>query len=100
MSAERPVCATAAATVRIANRLGLHARPATVFAQTAGAFESDISVRRMDQRPPVDGKSVMHLMMLAATQGTALEIAATGADAEEALRALVALVEREFDEEE
>lgn len=87
---------TASATVTITNKLGLHARPAMMFVESAAGFESDITVRRADHRESVDGKSIMEMMMLAATQGTAMEITATGADADDAVRELVALVKSSF----
>jgi phosphocarrier protein len=83
--------------VKILNRLGLHARPAMSFVDTANAFESDIRVGKGDQQ--VDGKSIMQMMMLAATQGTELLIRARGPDARAAVEALRGLVERKFDEE-
>jgi phosphocarrier protein len=89
----------ASATVKIANRLGLHARPATAFVQHAGAYKSDITVRRSDSKEAVNGKSIMELLMLAATQGTTLEITATGTDAPKAIDSLKKLVESKFGEE-
>ena len=86
-----------AASVTIENRLGLHARPAMTFVDTASGFSADIAVRKGDQC--VDGKSIMEMMMLAATQGTELVIEAQGDDADEAIAALQKLVERKFDEE-
>lgn len=83
--------------VKIGNRLGLHARPAMSFVDTAARFRSDIKVSKGSQ--VVDGKSIMQLMMLAATQGTELEIAADGPDAEQAVSTLQQLVESNFDEE-
>lgn len=83
--------------VTITNKLGLHARPAMAFADTAAQFKSDIKVIKAGN--PYDGKSIMNLMMLAATQGTVLEIAATGPDADQAVAALQKLVESNFDEE-
>ncbi|MHC4832724.1 MAG: HPr family phosphocarrier protein [Planctomycetota bacterium] len=85
--------------VSIANRLGLHARPATAFAQAAGRFRASVEVRRCDGREWVDGKSIMQLLMLAATAGTELEIRARGDDAAEATTALETLVKQRFDEE-
>ncbi|MDP6602367.1 MAG: HPr family phosphocarrier protein [Phycisphaerales bacterium] len=85
-------------TVTIPNRLGMHARPATLFAETAGRFGSDVTVRRNDGGDPVDGKSIMQLMMLAATEGTALVIDAKGDDADDAVASLVGLVQGGFDE--
>ena len=90
---------TASTVVTVSNKLGLHARPATLFAETAKSVSADVTVRRCDQGDTVDGKSVMQMMMLAATQGTRIEITANGADAEEAVRRLVELVKSGFQEE-
>ncbi len=90
---------TASAVVTVANKLGLHARPATLFVETASSADSRITVRRCDQDDPVDGTSIMQMLMLAATQGTEIEITATGSDADEAVKALVRLVESGFQEE-
>jgi phosphotransferase system HPr (HPr) family protein len=84
--------------VKVQNRLGLHARPAMLLAETAQRFAADITVRRTDQDEAVDAKSIMKIMMLAATVGTELEITATGEGAEEAVRELVQLVQVGFDE--
>ena len=90
---------TASAVVTVANKLGLHARPATLFVQLASDSDSDITVRRTDQDGSVNGKSVMQMMMLAATQGTKIEITADGADAKEAVATLVQLVKSGFQED-
>ena len=90
---------TASAVVTVANKLGLHARPATLFAQTAAGAEADIKVRRCDFGDAVDGKSIMQMMMLAATLGTEIEITANGSDAEEAVQTLVKLVASGFRED-
>ena len=90
---------SATARVTIANRLGLHARPAMMFVEVASKFPADITVCRTDQNEPVDGKSIMQLMMLAATQGTVLEITASGERAQDAIDELVALVKSSFSEE-
>lgn len=87
----------ASVKVTITNKLGLHARPAMAFADTAAQFQSDIHVIKSGNK--FDGKSIMNLMMLAATQGTELEIAAKGPDADAALAALQKLVESKFDED-
>ena len=92
-----PAGNSAQARLTIVNRLGLHARPAMSFVDAANGFTSHITVRKGDQ--VVDGKSIMQMMMLAATQGTELEITADGPDAAQAVAALRALVERKFDEE-
>ena len=76
----------------IRSELGLHARPAGEFAVMAGRFESEISVG--DGREWVYGRSVLSLLSLAAGRGVKLKIRATGADAEEAVTALGALLER------
>lgn len=91
--------ATSIATIK--NRLGLHARPAMAFVDLASTFASEITVRRTDGNPgdPVDGKSIMMMMMLAATQGTELEISAEGEDAGTAAVKLKELVDSGFDEE-
>lgn len=87
------------ARVTISNRLGLHARPAMVFVETACRFKAEVTVRRCDQQEAVDGKSIMQLMMLAATHGTELEITGRNDDAHDAVRTLVELVKSRFDEE-
>ncbi len=86
-----------AAKVTVVNRLGLHARPATAVADCAQRFKSTIALKREDQE--IDGKSIMQIMLLAATQGVELEVIARGDDAEEACKALGDLFARGFDEE-
>jgi phosphocarrier protein HPr len=83
--------------VTIVNKLGLHARPAMTFVDLASTFQSEVTVRRNDQE--VDGKSIMHMMMLAATKGTELTVTATGPDAQKACEALKKLVDGGFDED-
>ncbi len=84
-------------TVIIVNRLGLHARPAMEFVDSASAFASKITVCKGDQR--VDGKSIMQMMLLAATRGTELVVEAEGDDAQQACDALKDIVARGFGEE-
>jgi phosphocarrier protein len=84
--------------ITICNKLGLHARAAAKFVTLAAQFESDIQLARGQQQ--VNGKSIMGVMMLAASKGTQLEIIACGADETEAGQMLGALVERRFDEAE
>ena len=86
-----------ARTVAISNRLGLHARAAAKFVKLASSFTAEIVVAKGGVE--VSGRSIMGLMMLAASPGTSIEIRSTGNDAAEALEALVDLVERRFDEE-
>jgi len=69
------------------------------FVDAANGFAADVRVRRMDNEEVVDGKSIMQMLLLAATQGTELEITCEGSDADRALSALVRLVESKFDEE-
>ncbi|HUO10004.1 MAG TPA: HPr family phosphocarrier protein [Phycisphaerae bacterium] len=83
--------------VTIQNKLGLHARPAMQFVDIANQFQSGVKVWKGDQ--VVDGKSIMQMMMLAATAGTPLKIVAEGADAEKALDALEKLINGRFGEE-
>ncbi len=90
---------TASAVVSIPNKLGLHARPAMIFVEAASKLKSDVTVKRCDQDEVVDGKSIMQMMMLAATQGTKIQIDATGSDADNAVEALVKLVESGFQED-
>ena len=97
---ERFVSNVRSVKVKISNRLGLHARPAMVFVETASKYQSDITVRRCDQKETVDGKSIMQLMMLAATHGTEIEITAKNHDdADAAIKDLIALVNSKFQEE-
>ncbi len=84
-------------TVTIVNRLGLHARAAARLVTLASGYAAEILIRRDGQE--VNGKSIMGVMMLAAGQGTELELCARGEDAGEALAALVDLIARGFDEE-
>ena len=84
--------------VTIPNRLGLHARAAAKFVQTAARFACEISVTRAGNR--VNGKSIMGLMMLAAAQGAELELSTKGQDEAEAMAALLELIDGRFGESE
>jgi phosphocarrier protein HPr len=84
-------------TVTICNRRGLHARAAARIAKLAEGFSADISVGANGLT--VSALSIMGLMLLAAGPGTNVEIDATGAAAEEAIAALVAMIETGFDED-
>ena len=81
----------------IRNQRGLHARAAAKFVKVAGGFDAQVRVIKGDM--DVSGTSIMGLMMLAAGIGTDIELRACGAQANEAMRALVELIERKFDEE-
>ncbi len=83
--------------VKIVNRLGIHARPATLFTKTASDFDSEIEVEKDGM--VVDGKSILGLLMLVAGKGSEIIIRADGPDEEEALEALVKLVEDGFGED-
>jgi phosphocarrier protein len=83
--------------VRIVNRLGLHARAAARFVHTANRFRSRITVAR-DGRA-MDGKSILGILLLAASQGTRLLVSAEGEDEAPAVEALAALVDEGFGEE-
>ncbi len=84
-------------TTVIINKLGLHARPAMCFVDLAGTFSSAITVRK--DETTVDGKSIMEMMMLAASKGAVLEITVEGDDAEIAAKKLKSLVDGGFEEE-
>ncbi len=84
-------------TVKIVNTLGLHARPAAAFAKLASDFESQITVVKDGNE--VNGKSILGLMMLVAPKGSEITIRAEGPDEEEAVEALVKLVEHGFGED-
>lgn len=86
-----------AITVKIKNRLGLHARPAMAFVDTASQFPCSVRILKGDES--VDGKSVMEIMLLAATQGTELQLDIHGELAQDCGVALKALVDRGFDED-
>jgi phosphocarrier protein HPr len=82
--------------VTIVNPLGLHARAAARFVHMASGFSARIRVARGGRE--MDGKSIMGLLLLAAAQGSVITISAAGDDEEQAIAALLALVERGFDE--
>lgn len=84
-------------TVVIANRYGLHARPAAEFVKLAAKFRSEITVRKEDLE--VNGKSIMGMMMLAAEYGTSITIRASGEDAASAVDGLAELVTGRFGED-
>ena len=81
----------------IRNQRGLHARAAAKFVKVAGGFNAQVRVIKGDM--DVSGTSIMGLMMLAAGIGTDIELRASGAQSNEAMRALLDLIERRFDEE-
>ena len=84
-------------SVKIQNLKGLHARATSAFVKVADSFESEITVKKQDLT--VNGKSIMGLLMLGAPLGETIIISAEGSDAEEAIRALIQLVNNKFGEE-
>ena len=82
----------------VSNPLGIHARPASVFVQTATEFASDVSVTNLETSSIADGKSVMSMLMLSAPQGTRIRLDVSGEDAVTAMEALSRLIEEGFNE--
>jgi phosphocarrier protein HPr len=80
----------------IINKLGLHARASAKLTQLATQFHSEIWLTRNGRR--VNAKSIMGVMMLAAGKGTSVSIETDGADADQALAALLGLIANKFDE--
>lgn len=86
-----------ACEVIIINKLGLHARAAAKFVGVANGFPCDIRIGRSSDSL-VNGKNIMAVMMLAASQGTAIHLCAEGEQADQALQALVDLINDYFEE--
>ena len=84
--------------ITISNRLGLHARASATLVRRAGQFTSHIELVREDTGQAADGKSILSVLLLAATQGTNLLVKVTGSDEERAADAIVELVEQKFGE--
>ena len=84
--------------VEIINKLGMHARAAAKFVNTASAFSSHVEVERNGHR--INGKSIMGVMMLAAAKGSEIILHTSGDDAENCMQTLITLVENRFDEDE
>jgi phosphocarrier protein HPr len=82
--------------IEITNKLGLHARASAKFTQLAARYKSDIFLTRNARR--VNGKSIMGVMMLAAGKGAKITLEADGADEQEAIGALAALINDKFGE--
>ena len=81
----------------IINKRGLHARAATKLAKLASLFNCEVHIRLLEGTW-VDAKSVMNLMLMAASMGTQIEVRTQGLDAETALKEITALIENYFDE--
>ena len=84
------------ATIKVSNKLGLHARASAKLTKLASSFESDVALSRNGRR--VNAKSIMGVMMLAAGLGSEIEIETEGEDEAAALTALTALVDDKFGE--
>jgi len=85
-------------SITISNKLGLHARASAKFTKLAGSFKCDVHLSRGARR--VNAKSIMGVMMLAAGQGTEVELETDGADEEAAMQALRQLIDARFGEAE
>lgn len=97
MSEELPKPASAEKKFTVNNKLGLHARPAALFVQTANRFTCEVTVRKGRQK--VNGKSIMGIMTLAVQQGAAIIVRTEGPEAEEAMAEISRLIESNFGEE-
>ncbi len=84
-------------TFMIKNKLGLHARAAALLVKTANQFVSEVSIEKDGME--VNGKSIMGILMLAATKGTKITLKAEGKDAVQAIQTLGKLIENKFNEE-
>ncbi len=82
--------------VVINNQVGLHARPATFFIQKANEFKSSIWVEKEDRR--VNAKSLLGVLSLGIVKGTMVTLIADGADEDEAIATLSALIDSDFSE--
>jgi phosphocarrier protein HPr len=83
--------------ITIVNRLGMHARPAALFVKVASRFRCEIWVKKDNEE--INGKSIMGLMMLAAGQGSQLNVRCEGPDADEAMKEIEALIAAHFNED-
>jgi phosphocarrier protein HPr len=84
-------------TFTIKNKLGLHARAAALLVKTANRFVSEVSLEK--DGLAVNGKSIMGILMLAATKGTKITVRVEGKDAQQAMETLGKLFENKFGEE-
>ena len=84
--------------IEIINKLGLHARASAKLTQLAAKYQSEVWMSRNQKR--VNAKSIMGVMMLAAGKGTTVQLETSGADEQEAMDALVQLIEARFGESE
>ena len=80
----------------VRNKMGLHARPAAMIVQTANKFPCDVTLEK--DGTPVNGKSIMGVLMLAAAQGTSITVRTSGDQAQECAEAIAAIFEKGFNE--
>jgi phosphocarrier protein len=88
------------ASAMLANAVGLHARPSVKLTQLAKSFASHVELALHRDGPWIDAKSPVKIMRVKASKGSMLYFRARGSDARDAIAALVALVDRRFDEDE
>jgi phosphocarrier protein HPr len=84
--------------IEIKNKLGVHARAAALLVQTVNRFSAQVSISKDGQT--ADGRSIMGVLTLAATQGSTIQVEAAGHDAEQAVKAIEKLVDKRFNENE
>jgi phosphotransferase system HPr (HPr) family protein len=78
----------------VTNEVGLHARPASVFVETASCYQSEIQI--ISSNGPANAKSILGVLALGVTKGTEISIVADGPDEEEAITELCRLIEEDF----
>jgi phosphocarrier protein len=84
--------------IEIKNKLGVHARAAALLVQTVNRFSSQVSIVKDGQT--ADGRSIMGVLTLAATQGSKIQVEAVGDDAEQTVKAIEKLIDKRFNENE
>lgn len=85
-------------TLEIKNKLGLHARAAALLVQTVNKFDAEVTIAKDGQT--VDGRSIMGVLTLAATQGSTIQVEAKGREADAVLAAVEKLIDQKFHENE
>ncbi|HYA30390.1 MAG TPA: HPr family phosphocarrier protein [Acidobacteriota bacterium] len=84
--------------IEIINRLGLHARASALLVQTVNKYDAQVKISKDGQT--ADGRSIMDVLTLAATQGSKIQVEANGEDAERVVKAIERLIEARFNENE
>ena len=85
--------------VIICNRLGLHARAAARLVRTASRFDADVKLERADRSATADAKSILNVLLLAASRGTKMRLTTNGVDEQQAMEAICELFAEGFGEE-